>query len=418
MPFPAFATVTSLETERLRLRPSSPADAPAITPLISEWEVARHTARIPHPYPENGAEEWLALASAEREAGRGLSLVIEERATGRLIGCIGLETGDEEDRLEIGYWLGRPYWGRGYATEAVRALTAWALALPGVRQVHADVYPDNPASARVLEKAGFRQVGRGTRPAPARGGEKEVLLYERRAEGGGYRRPGEEALRGGPLGKLLAARMVLGWRLEHLWLRAFARPEPFTFRGERLTPFWHPHTVTWKNERAVEIPIARSLLDRARGGRVLEAGNVLSHYFPVAHEVVDKYEAAPGAIREDIVDFRSGRAYDLILCISTLEHVGWDESPRDPDKLLRAAEHLRGLLAPGGALAVTLPLGYNPRLDELLEGGRLPFTERHHYLRTSPRGWREAAWEEVCGARYGTPYPSANGLVVGICARG
>lgn len=416
MPFPAFATFTSLETERLRLRPVAPSDAPAITPFVSDWEIARQTGSIPHPYPEGGAERWISDIRTCQACGLALALAIERKEDGRLIGCITLETDPSGKPPALGYWLGREWGGKGYATEAAAAITDHALSALGLDRIEASVFPDNPASVRVLEKAGFRRVGRGTHPAPARGGEKEVLLFELRA--GGYHRPGEEALRGGLPHKLRAARMILGWRLEHLWLRAFARPEPFTFRGERLTPFWHPYTVTWKNERAIEIPIARSLLDRARGGRVLEVGNVLSHYFPVAHEVVDKYETAPGVIREDIVDFRPGRPFDLILCISTLEHVGWDERPRDPGKLLRAAEHLRGLLAPGGALAVTLPLGYNPRLDALLDEGGLPFTERHHYLRTSPRGWREEAWEEVRGARYGAPYPSANGLVVGIRASG
>lgn len=180
MPFPAFAAFTSLETARLRLRPVVPADAPAITPLASEWEVARHTARIPHPYPEGGAGHWIALASGERAEGRGLALAIEERATGRLVGCIGLETGDGEDRLEIGYWIGRPFWGQGYATEAAGALTDWVFTVPGVRTVHAGVHLGNPASVRVLEKAGYIRAGRGTHPVPARGGEKEVLIYERR----------------------------------------------------------------------------------------------------------------------------------------------------------------------------------------------------------------------------------------------
>ncbi|MBI3127869.1 MAG: GNAT family N-acetyltransferase [Candidatus Tectomicrobia bacterium] len=182
MPFPAFATFIPLETARLILRPASPADAPAIEPLLSEWEVARHTARVPHPFPEGGAEAWLALASGEREAGRGLMLAIEEKAAGRLTGCIGLETGDNEGRLEIGYWIGRPFWGRGYATEAVRALTGWAFGHLPIREIKAGVFPDNAASMRVLEKAGFRLAGRGVHPAPARGGEREVLLYVLRRE--------------------------------------------------------------------------------------------------------------------------------------------------------------------------------------------------------------------------------------------
>lgn len=82
---------------------------------------------------------------------------------------------------------------------------------------------------------------------------------------------------------------------------------------------------------------------------MLEVGDVLSHYFPIHHDVVDKYQVAPGVINQDIAEFIPPERYDLILSISTPEDVGWDETPREPDKLLRAIEHLRNrCLAPGG----------------------------------------------------------------------
>jgi len=90
--------------------------------------------------------------------------------------------------------------------------------------------------------------------------------------------------------------------------------------------------------------------------RILEVGNVLAHYYPHQHDVLDKYEQAPGVMNGDVVDFRPGKLYDLIVSISTLEHVGWDEEPRDPLKFLRGVEHLTTLLAPGGRMLVTLPI--------------------------------------------------------------
>jgi len=182
--FPAFATFTFLDTERLRLRPVAPADAPAITPLVSDWEVARQTGRIPHPYPEGGAEKWIAGVRTCQAYGLALALAIERKEDGRLIGCITLETDPSGKPPALGYWLGREWWGRGYATEAAAALADLALSALGVERIEALVFPGNPASVRVLEKAGFRRAGRGTHPAPARGGEKEVLLFE-------LRRPGE-----------------------------------------------------------------------------------------------------------------------------------------------------------------------------------------------------------------------------------
>lgn len=68
---------------------------------------------------------------------------------------------------------------------------------------------------------------------------------------------------------------------------------------------------------------------------MLEVGNVLSHYFPIHHDIVDKYEVCPGVINQDIADFLPQEKYDLILSISTVEHVGWDEQPQEPTKLLQ-----------------------------------------------------------------------------------
>ncbi len=86
--------------------------------------------------------------------------------------------------------------------------------------------------------------------------------------------------------------------------------------------------------------------------------------------IVDKYEKAIGVINEDICNFKPSKKYDLIISISTLEHVGFDEKPRDPCKVLRAIENLKSLLAVGGKLVAILPVGYNPYLDELIKSGK------------------------------------------------
>lgn len=157
------------------------------------------------------------------------------------------------------------------------------------------------------------------------------------------------------------------------------------------------------------------IVQRSRGRRVLEVGNVLAHYFPVAHDRVDKYERAPGVINEDVVDYRPGKAYDLIVSISTLEHVGWDETPRDPDKILRALDNLARLAAPGGRIVVTLPLAYNPNVDAYLKDGRIAFAERLCLKRVSrDNRWEQVEWPEVQDARYDTPFRRINALVVGI----
>lgn len=170
------------------------------------------------------------------------------------------------------------------------------------------------------------------------------------------------------------------------------------------------------SERAVELPLIWHIVQQFDGQRILEIGNVLSHYFPTHHDVVDKYERAPGVINEDVVEYSPLEKYDLIVSISTLEHVGWDEASRDADKIPLALARLLDLLKPTGTLITTVPLGYNPYLDEHIRNGTIRF-DRQHYLKrvSADNRWREVAWEEVDGAAYGRPYFYANALVIGIC---
>ena len=186
-------------------------------------------------------------------------------------------------------------------------------------------------------------------------------------------------------------------------LTRWTRAKTFSFDGRPYPYLYHFCNKTWKNERAVEIPIFRELLLEYDGKRVLEVGNVLSHYFPIHHDVVDKYEVAPGVINQDIVEFVPPERYDLTLSISTLEHVGWDETPREPDKLPRAIEHLRNrCLAPGGKIVVSLPIGYNKFFDGLLRDGKSPFTTQHFLKRISKRNyWEESDWEQCRDVPYG-----------------
>lgn len=193
-----------------------------------------------------------------------------------------------------------------------------------------------------------------------------------------------------------------------------SRGRTFSFAGREHAYCDHLHNRTWRNERCVEIPIVKAEVDARPGARVLEIGNVLGYYQRYPHDTIDKYEPHPGGWNEDIVDFRTDRPYDLVVSVSTLEHVGFDEEVRDSDKVLRAVEAVRRLLAPGGVAVVTLPLGYNPSLDEHLAAGRLRF-DRVGYLRrvNAANRWVEASADDVRGAAYDLSLPSANALVVG-----
>jgi hypothetical protein len=177
---------------------------------------------------------------------------------------------------------------------------------------------------------------------------------------------------------------------------------------------------TWHGERAVEIPIVMEMVRRYQGKNILEIGNVLSHHVRFEHDILDKYEIAEGVINEDVVDFKSEKKYDLIVSISTLEHVGWDEKPRDDMKIPRAIENLKTLITSlGGTIIVTLPLGYNTTLDQLLKDGIIRFSKQYHLVRISKGNeWKEASWDDVRVAKYNTPLPFANGLLVGIITVG
>lgn len=187
----------------------------------------------------------------------------------------------------------------------------------------------------------------------------------------------------------------------------------FEYQGRRVPYFSSPYHYTWLNERAVEIALALEVLEKHRGQEVLEVGNVLGHYLPITHTVVDKYERAPGVVNVDVADLDLDARFELILAVSTLEHVGLDEARRDPDKPRRAIERLKGLLEPGGLLWVTLPVGYNPDLDEQLRSGDLGFT-RLRALRRSPtrNSWREVPLGEVWDAAYDRLLYTAHGVVV------
>jgi SAM-dependent methyltransferase len=196
------------------------------------------------------------------------------------------------------------------------------------------------------------------------------------------------------------------------------RGRRFEFDGRQLPYFVAAYNTTWENERAVEMAICLDALERRAGGRVLEVGNVIKHYVASPHDVVDKYEQGAQAFRMDVTEFRPELPYDLIVSISTFEHIGFDEEVRDPDKPLRAIAHVTGLLAPGGELLITAPLGYNPALDDAAARGALGFDEVRYLRRISPDNqWAEASAADVAGARYDAPFPRANAVLIGRSRR-
>jgi len=202
--------------------------------------------------------------------------------------------------------------------------------------------------------------------------------------------------------------------LEYFYYKLFKQRD-FLFQGKKLKYFYYPYNATWRNERAIEIPIISYFLKRYNQKRILEVGNVLSHYFPINHDVLDKYEKGVGVINEDVISFKSKEKYNLIISISTLEHVGWDEIPKEPKKILKAIKNLKRGLKENGKMIVTIPFGHNLEMDNMIKTGKIKFKEQHFFKRISKDNlWKEVNLKEVMNARYNKPFPFANVIVIGI----
>ena len=166
-----------------------------------------------------------------------------------------------------------------------------------------------------------------------------------------------------------------------------------------------------KTERVVEIPFAKESLLRNRGKNILEIGNVLSHYFSFNHGVVDKYEISPGVINIDIIDFSPEKKYDLIISVSTIEHIGFDEPHKDKGKPKKALLKIFDLLNSNGTAIITVPLGYNPEIDSILVNNEISFTKKYFLKRVSILNlWKETTMEEALKYKYGQKYPAANSV--------
>lgn len=171
----AFPPIT---TERLLLRPLRPTDAGALHRLVNDWAVVRNLARLPFPYPRELADEWIRSTTQQIEAGSGYHLAITgPEADSDLIGCIGLRLDMKPRTGNLGYWIGRRFWGHGVATEATVRFARWAFANLDLDVLEAEVAVDNPASAAVLRRAGFRETGTATGSFLARGGRHPVLTF-------------------------------------------------------------------------------------------------------------------------------------------------------------------------------------------------------------------------------------------------
>jgi RimJ/RimL family protein N-acetyltransferase len=162
----------TIATERLTLRPFRRADAKAVQRLAGERDIAKTTMTIPHPYEDGLAEDWIAGQEVACREGKAITLAIALRVDGSLVGGIGLRVDRAHDKAELGYWVGKPFWNCGYATEAAQALVNFGFRELQLNRIHAAHMAKNPSSGRVMEKIGM--VREGT----ARQGMKKWGRYE------------------------------------------------------------------------------------------------------------------------------------------------------------------------------------------------------------------------------------------------
>jgi len=174
MPTTGAESALPIETARLRLRPLALGDGPAVERLAGDWEIARFTAHIPHPYPAGGAVPWIEETWAEAKAGKKVVAAIERLADGALVGCIELDLTPGQTVGSLGYWIGRPYWGAGIASEAATAMMDLGFGALGLSRIETAAVPANRRSIRVQEKLGLMLIGERLEPAPARGGHMKV----------------------------------------------------------------------------------------------------------------------------------------------------------------------------------------------------------------------------------------------------
>ncbi len=149
----------TLHTERLILRPFALTDAAEVQRLAGDRDIAATTLLIPHPYEDGMAEEWISTHKDEFQSGQQAVFAVVLAAEKRLVGAVGLDFNEQHCRAEMGYWIGKPYWGRGYCTEAARALLEYAFGQRGLNRVSAHHFANNPASGRVMRNIGMVHEG-------------------------------------------------------------------------------------------------------------------------------------------------------------------------------------------------------------------------------------------------------------------
>jgi hypothetical protein len=206
-------------------------------------------------------------------------------------------------------------------------------------------------------------------------------------------------------------------RLRHALMDLLTTPKVFLLRNSHPNIFGGPVPLhygfkrwAWRSERGLEIALAKRAMNKFEPQNILEVGNVLFHSGISGHQIVDKYEVGPGVQNIDILEFEKQVAIDFLVSISTLEHVGWDEEPRDSDKARLALSHISDL-SPN--LLITIPVGHHLIFEDDFINGPFDAVYLAVKIRRSGR-WERRPLEERKHIKYGWPYGYGNGVLIGV----
>ncbi len=168
----------TIRTARLLLRPFARADAGAVTELASAFEIADTTISIPHPYSLQVAIDWIAGHRRARQRGLGFRFAITQAESAQLVGCVELrDLTQEHAQAEMGFWIGKAFWGHGYASEAGSAIVRFGFESLGLNRIYAFHMARNPASGRVLQKLGMQREGMLRQRVRKWGRFEDVMAY-------------------------------------------------------------------------------------------------------------------------------------------------------------------------------------------------------------------------------------------------
>jgi RimJ/RimL family protein N-acetyltransferase len=171
--------VYRIETQRLWLRWPKLTDAPAIATALADRRISDMTSRIPHPYPDGHAEEFIYSTRESNHDGTALGLVITpKQKPNSVIGAISLTSVDDNPKqLVLGYWIAATQWEKGFGSEAALSMVQTGFSLSKAESIDATVKPENTASKRILAKIGFQETGRESRFMPARQREEVIDCF-------------------------------------------------------------------------------------------------------------------------------------------------------------------------------------------------------------------------------------------------